>query len=206
MSERIDSLGNENNNENSLNLELSQGFCLLFKLLLIILMIINVFILMFFGMNQMILFIVTMTLMIRMFIGLQNKRPQYFINCLFMFNMSFACHIIKIVFRYIMTYFVFKKQYDITNLKDMNIIETETILWIPGFDIKLNGIWTLIILIIFMVYWAVLIILFENKRNCFNYQDQFECEEYLALINQYNKLPKQVDINNNNQEEVNKNE
>ena len=206
MSERIDSLGNENNNENSLNLELSQGFCLLFKLLLIILMIINVFILMFFGMNQMILFIVTMTLMIRMFIGLQNKRPQYFINCLFMFNMSFACHIIKIVFRYIMTYFVFKKQYDITNLKDMNIIETETILWIPGFDIKLNGIWTLIILIIFMVYWAVLIILFENKRNCFNYQDQFEYEEYLALINQYNKLPKQVDINNNNQEEVNKNE
>ena len=206
MSERIDSLGNENNNENSLNLELSQGFCLLFKLLLIILMIINVFILMFFGMNQMILFIVTMTLMIRMFIGLQNKRPQYFINCLFMFNMSFACHIIKIVFRYIMTYFVFKKQYDITNLKDMNIIETETILWIPGFDIKLNGIWTLIILIIFMVYWAVLIILFENKRNCFNYQDQFEYEEYLALINQYNKLPKQIDINNNNQEEVNKNE
>ena len=206
MSERIDSLGNENNNENSLNLELSQGFCLLFKLLLIILMIINVFILMFFGMNQMILFIVTMTLMIRMFIGLQNKRPQYFINCLFMFNMSFACHIIKIVFRYIMTYFVFKKQYDITNLKDMNIIETETILWIPGFDIKLNGIWTLIILIIFMVYWAVLIILFEKKRNCFNYQDQFEYEEYLALINQYNKLPKQVDINNNNQEEVNKNE
>ena len=206
MSERIDSLGNENNNENSLNLELSQGFCLLFKLLLIILMIINVFILMFFGMNQMILFVVTMTLMIRMFIGLQNKRPQYFINCLFMFNMSFACHIIKIVFRYIMTYFVFKKQYDITNLKDMNIIETETILWIPGFDIKLNGIWTLIILIIFMVYWAVLIILFENKRNCFNYQDQFEYEEYLALINQYNKLPKQVDINNNNQEEVNKNE
>ena len=206
MSERIDSLGNENNNENSLNLELSQGFCLLFKLLLIILMIINVFILMFFGMNQMILFIVTMTLMIRMFIGLQNKRPQYFINCLFMFNMSFACHIIKIVFRYIMTYFVFKKQYHITNLKDMNIIETETILWIPGFDIKLNGIWTLIILIIFMVYWAVLIILFENKRNCFNYQDQFEYEEYLALINQYNKLPKQIDINNNNQEEVNKNE
>lgn len=206
MSERIDSLGNENNNENSLNLELSQGFCLLFKLLLIILMIINVFILMFFGMNQMILFIVTMTLMIRMFIGLQNKRPQYFINCLFMFNMSFACHIIKIVFRYIMTYFVFKKQYDITNLKDMNIIETETILWIPGFDIKLNGIWTLIILIIFMVYWAVLIILFEKKRNCFNYQDQFEYEEYLALINQYNKLPKQIDINNNNQEEVNKNE
>ena len=206
MSERIDSLGNENNNENSLNLELSQGFCLLFKLLLIILMIINVFILMFFGMNQMILFVVTMTLMIRMFIGLQNKRPQYFINCLFMFNMSFACHIIKIVFRYIMTYFVFKKQYDITNLKDMNIIETETILWIPGFDIKLNGIWTLIILIIFMVYWAVLIILFENKRNCFNYQDQFEYEEYLALINQYNKLPKQIDINNNNQEEVNKNE
>ena len=204
MSERTDDIGNQNN-EISSSEGLSPGYNLLFKILLIILMIINIFMLMFFGLNQVILFVVSMTLMIRMFIGLQNKRPQYFINCLFMFNWSFVCNLIKIIFRYLLTYFTIKKQYDISKLKDMNIIETESILWIPGFDIKLDGIWTLIILILFMVYWAILIALFESKRNCFNYQDQKEYEEYLALINEYYKLPKQIPIANN-QEEIKKEE
>ena len=199
MSERTDAIGNQNNEG------LSPGYSVVFKILLIILMIINIFMLMFFGLNQVILFVVSMTLMIRMFIGLQNKRPQYFINCLFMFNWSFVCNLIKIIFRYLLTYFTIKKQYDISKLKDMNIIETENILWIPGFDIKLDGIWTLIILILFMVYWAILIALFESKRNCFNYQDQKEYEEYLALINEYYKLPKQIPIANN-QEEIKKEE
>ena len=204
MSERTDAIGNQNN-EISSSEGLSPGYSLVFKILLIILMIINIFMLMFFGLNQVILFVVSMTLMIRMFIGLQNKRPQYFINCLFMFNWSFVCNLIKIIFRYLLTYFTIKKQYDISKLKDMNIIETESILWIPGFDIKLDGIWTLIILILFMVYWAILIALFESKRNCFNYQDQKEYEEYLALINEYYKLPKQIPIANN-QEEIKKEE
>ena len=204
MSERTDAIGNQNN-EISSSEGLSPGYSLVFKILLIILMIINIFMLMFFGLNQVILFVVSMTLMIRMFIGLQNKRPQYFINCLFMFNWSFVCNLIKIIFRYLLTYFTIKKQYDISKLKDMNIIETESILWIPGFDIKLDGIWTLIILILFMVYWAILIALFESKRNCFNYQDQKEYEEYLALINEYYKLPKQIPIAKN-QEEIKKEE
>ena len=200
MTERIDSFENKSNNEKSMSQELSSGYYLLFKILLIILMIINIFMLMFFGMNQVVLFVVSMTLNIRMLIGLQNKISQYFINCLFMFNMNFACHIIKIIFRYILTYFVYKKQFDITNLKDMNIIETKTILWIPGFDIKLNGMWTLIILILFMAYWAVLIALFESKRNIFNTLDEKEYSKYLALINQYNKLPKKVEVPNNQEE------
>ena len=204
MNERTDAIGNQNN-EISSSEGLSPGYSLVFKILLIILMIINIFMLMFFGLNQVILFVVSMTLMIRMFIGLQNKRPQYFINCLFMFNWSFVCNLIKIIFRYLLTYFTIKKQYDISKLKDMNIIETESILWIPGFDIKLDGIWTLIILILFMVYWAILIALFESKRNYFNYQDQKEYEEYLALINEYYKLPKQIPIANN-QEEIKKEE
>ena len=204
MSERTDAIGNQNN-EISTSGGLSPGYSVVFKILLIILMIINIFMLMFFGLNQVILFVVSMTLMIRMFIGLQNKRPQYFINCLFMFNWSFVCNLIKIIFRYLLTYFTIKKHNDISKLKDMNIIETESILWIPGFDIKLDGIWTLIILILFMVYWAILIALFESKRNCFNYQDQKEYEEYLALINEYYKLPKQIPIANN-QEEIKKEE
>ena len=162
--------------------------------------------LMFFGLNQVVLFVASMTLNIRMFIGLHNKRPKYFVNCLFLFNMSFACHIIKIIFRYTLTYFVYKKQFDMTKLKDIDIIVTETILWIPGFDIKLNGIWTLIILIAFMLYWLILIILFENKRNCFNHQDQKEYDEYLFLINEYYKLPRQVQIDEHQQEEGKKQE
>ena len=201
MSEMIGSLGNQNNNENKFSQELSKEYCVLFKVLLLILIVINIFMLLFFGLNQVILFIATITLIIRMFIGLQNKRPKYFVDCLFMFNMCFACHVIKIIFRFILTYFTIKKEHDITNLKDMNIIVTESILWIPGFDIKLNGIWSLIILIAFMVYWAVLIALFENKRNCFNYQDQKEYEEYLSLINAFYKLPKQLQVVNNQEEE-----
>ena len=197
----IGSLGNQNNNENKFSQELSQEYCVLFKVLLLILIVINIFILFFFGLNQVILFIATMTLIIRMFIGLQNKRPKYFVDCLFMFNMCFACHIIKIIFRYIMTYFTIKRENDISNLKDMNIIETKKILWIPGFDIKLNGIWTLIILIAFMIYWAILIALFERKRNYFNYQDQKEYEEYLSLINEFYKLPKQKPVVNNQEED-----
>ena len=197
----IGSLGNQNNNENKFSQELSQEYCVLFKVLLLILIVINIFILFFFGLNQVILFIATITLIIRMFIGLQNKRPKYFVDCLFMFNMCFACHIIKIIFRYIMTYFTIKRENDISNLKDMNIIETKKILWIPGFDIKLNGIWTLIILIAFMIYWAILIALFERKRNYFNYQDQKEYEEYLSLINEFYKLPKQKPVINNQEED-----
>ena len=201
MSEMIGSLGNQNNNENKFSQELSQEYCVLFKVLLLILIVINIFMLLFFGLNQVILFIATITLIIRMFIGLQNKRPKYFVDCLFMFNMSFACHIIKIIFRYITTYFTIKRENDISNLKDMNIIETKKILWIPGFDIKLNGIWTLIILIAFMIYWAILIDLFERKRNYFNYQDQKEYEEYLSLINEFYKLPKQKPVINNQEED-----
>ena len=198
MSERVEQI--ENNNENIHNKNISSGYLLTFKILLIIHLITNIFMLMFFGMNQVVLFVTNTTLIIRMFIGLHKHIYKYFINCLFLFNMSFVFHIIKIIFRFILTYFIYKNEYEISNLKDMNIIETESILWIPGFDIKLNGMWTLIILILFMIYWAVLIILFESKRNCFNIFDQKEYDEYLALINEYYKLPRKVQISNAQEE------
>ena len=193
MSERIKEIENNNENISVIN-NISDGYLLTFKILLIIHFITNIFMLMFFGMNQVVLFVVTIILEIRMFIGLHKKIYKYFINCLFIFNMSFACHIIKIIFRYILTCFIYKNQNDITNLRDMNIIETESILWIPGFDIKLDGMWTLIILILFMIYWAILIFLFESKRNCFDIFDQKEYDEYLTLINEYYKLPRNVEI------------
>ena len=198
MSEKVEQI--ENNNENTLNKNISSGYLLTFKILLIIHLITNIFMLMFFGMNQVVLFVVTTTLIIRMFIGLHKHIYKYFINCLFLFNMSFVFHIIKIIFRFILTYFIYKNEYEISNLKDMNIIETESILWIPGFDIKLNGMWTLIVLVLFMIYWAILIILFESKRNCFNIFDQKEYDEYLALINEYYKLPRKVQISNAQEE------
>ena len=204
MSERIEQI--EINNENSIEKNISAGYLLTFQILLIFHLIINIFMFMFFGMNQIVLFVITTTLIIRMFIGLNKQIYKYFINCLFLYNMSFVCHIIKIIFRFLLTYFTYKKENDITNLKDMNIIETESILWIPGFDIKLNGMWTLIILICFMIYWAVLIILFQSKKNCFNIFDQKEYDTYLALINEYYKLPKKVIISNAQEQEESKHE
>ena len=204
MSERIEQI--ENNNEISIGKNISAGYLLAFQILLIFHLIINIFMLMFFGMNQIVLFVVTTTLVIRMFIGLNKQIYKYFINCLFLYNMSFVCHIIKIIFRYILTYFIYKKEYDLTNLKDMNIIETESILWIPGLDIKLNGMWTLIILVLFMIYWLILIILFESKRNSFNIFDQKEYDAYLELINEYYKLPKKAQISNAHEQEESKQE
>ena len=122
MNEGIQSFGSQNNEENKSSEKLSHENCVLFKVLLLILIVINIFMLMFFGLNQTVLFIASVTLIIRMFIGLHNNRPQYFVNCLFMFNMCFACHVIKIIFRFILTYFTIKKEHDISNLKDMNII------------------------------------------------------------------------------------
>ena len=204
MSERIEQI--EINNENSIEKNISAGYLLTFQILLIFHLIINIFMFMFFGMNQIVLFVITTTLIIRMFIGLNKQIYKYFINCLFLYNMSFVCHIIKIIFRFLLTYFTYKKENDITNLKDMNIIETESILWIPGFDIKLNGMWTLIILICFMIYWAILIIIFQSKKNCFNIFDQKEYDTYLALINEYYKLPKKVIISNAQEQEESKHE
>ena len=204
MSERIEQI--EINNKNSIEKNISAGYLLTFQILLIFHLIINIFMFMFFGMNQIVLFVITTTLIIRMFIGLNKQIYKYFINCLFLYNMSFVCHIIKIIFRFLLTYFTYKKENDITNLKDMNIIETESILWIPGFDIKLNGMWTLIILICFMIYWAILIILFQSKKNCFNIFDQKEYDTYLALINEYYKLPKKVIISNAQEQEESKHE
>ena len=204
MSERIEQI--EINNKNSIEKNISVGYLLTFQILLIFHLIINIFMFMFFGMNQIVLFVITTTLIIRMFIGLNKQIYKYFINCLFLYNMSFVCHIIKIIFRFLLTYFTYKKENDITNLKDMNIIETESILWIPGFDIKLNGMWTLIILICFMIYWAILIIIFQSKKNCFNIFDQKEYDTYLALINEYYKLPKKVIISNAQEQEESKHE
>ena len=204
MSERIEQI--EINNENSIEKNISVGYLLTFQILLIFHLIINIFMFMFFGMNQIVLFVITTTLIIRMFIGLNKQIYKYFINCLFLYNMSFVCHIIKIIFRFLLTYFTYKKENDITNLKDMNIIETESILWIPGFDIKLNGMWTLIILICFMIYWAILIIIFQSKKNCFNIFDQKEYDTYLALINEYYKLPKKVIISNAQEQEESRHE
>ena len=184
--------------------ELNFTYKLIFEILLIIQIIILFIIFLFFGLNQLVLFIVSITVAIRMLIGIKNKRPNYFIKGLFLFIWCFIGHIIKIIFRYTLTYFVFKNKYNISNLKDMNIIETTRILWIKGFDIKINGLWSIIIIIIFMIFWLILIILFEIKKKYFYYIDNTGRDEYINLINEYHEkhpLDNQVqpvEINNNN--------
>jgi len=213
--ESKDTMGNGNGGSKNINSteELSFTFAITFKILLIIQIIIFIFMLIFFGLNHLVLFIISITVAIRMFIGINNQRPNYFIKGLFLFIMSFICHVIKIIFRFILTYFVYKNKEDISDLRDMNIIETNNILWIKGFDIKINGLWSMIILILFMIYWFVLIILFEYKKKCFYYNDAKETEEYISLINQFYQRQQnndniQIDsaqANNNNIMNINNN-
>ena len=41
----------------------------------------------------------------------------------------------------------------------------------------------------------------KEKENYFNYQDQKEYEEYLSLINEFYKLPKQKPVVNNQEDD-----
>ena len=193
--------GNTNNlKENNKNEEPSNTYSIIFRILLIIHMIIMFLMLVFFGLNHLILFTISMTLTIRMYLGVKNKSSNHFIKSLFLFNMCFVCHAIKIIFRFILTYFVYKTKEDISNLKDLNIIETNNILWIKGFDIKLNGIWSIIVIVLFMVYWIVLIFLFELKSDCLNLSNDADNEVYFSLINQFYQKQdnNQIQINEEN--------
>ena len=200
MSESKDSM--KNNNEQILKEppyeELSSTYKMIFQILLIIQIIILFVIFVFFGLNHLVLFVASITVTIRMFLGVKNKRPNYFIKGLFLFVWCFVGHVVKIIFRYILTYFIFKNRDGISNLKDMNIIETNNILWIKSFDIKINGLWSIIIIIIFMIFWLILIILFELKKKHFDYIDNTDNETYINLINEYHQKH-QSDENENGQ-------
>ena len=212
MIEKKDKEKNINDSKKNIPIheELSSGYALTFKILLIIHIIILFAMFVFFGLNHLVLFTASTTIAIRMFLGVKNRRPNYFKKGLFFYIMCFVFHIIKIIFRFLITFFVYKFRDDIDNLKNMNIIETKKILWIKGFDIKLNGIWSIIVLSLCMIFWLILIILFESKKKCFNYVDNFEKEIYLNLINKYyeqhqldDQQIQQVDVNNNNNLTVN---
>ena len=176
--------GNKKVQSNDSVEELSDFYEILFEILLIVQMIVLFIMFVFFGLNHIVLFVASITITIRMFIGVKDKRPDYFKKGLFFFIWCFVAHVIKIIFRFLLTFFIYKK-HDIDNLKDMNIIETNTILWIKGFDIKLNGILTIIFLAIFMIFWIILIILFSKKKNCFNYIDQKVRNEYNKIIDEF---------------------
>ena len=182
---------NENNKiENVANnpvLELSKTYSILFKILLIIQIIIFIIMFIFFGLNHLILFVVSTTVTIRLLLGIHYKRPNYYNTSLFLFIMLFVTYIIKILFRFILTFLIFKKRDNIDNLQDMNIIETKSILWINGFDIKINGLWTIIILIIFMIFWLLIIILLSQKKIFFNYKDNTLDEKYIKIIDEFYK-------------------
>ena len=191
-------VGDSNNlKENNIKEEPSNIYSIIFRILLIIQMIIMLLMLVFFGLNHLILFTVSMTLTIRMYLGVKNKSSNHFIKSLFLFNICFVCHAIKIIFRFILTYFVYKNKENISNLKDLNIIETNNILWIKGFDIKINGIWSIIVIVLFMGYWILLIVLFELKADRLNLSNDVDNEIYFSLINQFYQK------NGNNQVQIN---
>ena len=173
---------------------LSETYSIIFKILLIIQIIIFIVMFLFFGLNHLILFVVSTTVTIRLLLGIHYKRPKYYNTSLFLFILLFVSYIIKIIFRIILTFFIFKNRDNIDNLQDMNIIETKSILWINGFDIKINGLWTIIILSIFMLFWILEIILLSQKKKCFEFIDNTENEEYSKIIDEFYK-PVTVQLN-----------
>ena len=166
-------------------LKLPKGQAILFEILLIIHLIVLIVMLLFFGLNHLILFVAATTINIRMLLGVKFNKPNYYNKGLFFFIWCFAFYLIKIIFRFLLTFFTFKLRDNVDKLTDMNIIETKNILWIRKFDISLNGLWAIIIFAIFMIFWLILIILFTKNQYYFNYADKNNDSQYITLIKEF---------------------
>ena len=182
---RINDDNQKEDKEESEILKLPKGQAILFEILLIIHLIVLIAMLLFFGLNHLISFVAATTITVRMLLGVKFNKPNYYNKGLFFFIWCFAFYLIKIIFRFILTFFTFKLRDDVDNLTDMNIIETKNILWIKKFDISLNGLWAIIILSVFMIFWLILIILFTKKQYYFNYADNSNDSQYITLIKEF---------------------
>ena len=169
---------NEENNNNS------SGIYIFIKIMIIIIIIYNIAIFLFSGMNHLILFIPSITSAIRIFIGFNNNIYDYAYKGLVLFIMCLICQIIKFIFRFILTYFIIKKDNNSKgNILDYEFIEFKNVLWINDFDIKINGTATLIIYIVFFAVWLFIIILVQFQKKKF--PKNKDSSKYEEIINLY---------------------
>ena len=171
--ENIDNKKNEESNKETQdkkiqNEKFSNGICTFIQIMLIIIIIFNIAIFLFSGMNHLILFIPSITSAVRIIIGFNNNLYDYVFKGLVLFIMCFVCQIIKFVFRFILMYFIIKNNDEIKgNILDCDFIECKNVLWINDFDIKINGVGTLIIFIVFFVFWFFVIFLIQCQKEKF---------------------------------------
>ena len=180
-------------------MKLSPGYAIFFKILLIIQIIALVVMLVLFGLNHLVLFVASITTAIRIYLGIQYDKPSYYNKGLYFFLWCFGFHVLKIIYCTLLSFLTIKLRDNKDNLKDMQIIETKRILGINGFNIYLNGVWTLMIFGFCIGFWLLLLILFYEKQYCFDYVDTKEDKKYLALINEFygemkNKKKKKVNV------------
>ena len=160
-------------------------FAEFFKLLLIIHLIILLAMFVLFGLNHLLLYVVSTTVTIRMLFGVIYNIPDYYNKGLYFTVWCFVFNAIEITIRFLVSFFTYKIRDNITDLREMKIIETNRFLWFKGFSISLDGLSTLIILGFFMAFWALLIVLFNLKKSYFDFEDRREDKKYLDIIQQF---------------------
>lgn len=166
---------------------LTNTFIILDKIFLIFFILFNIFIFFIFGWNHLVLFTVTMTILIRIYLGVKNKNAYYFLKGSTALNMCFLAYMVKIIFRLIMTCV----SHNVNNEKDYNFLEynffeTNHIFWINGFDIKINGFGFIIFFIVFCVVWIFMIIFLRlQKKKFIPYISKNGIDTYSSLIDAY---------------------
>ena len=175
---------NDKNDKKVENKKYNSGIYIFIQTMLIIIILFNIAIFLFSGINQLILFIPSVTSAIRIFIGFNNNIYDYVYKGQVLFIMCFICQIIKFIFRFILTYFIIKKNnHSGGNILDYNFIECKNVLWVNDFYIKINGVSTLIIFIVFFVAWLFIILLIQCQKEKF--PKNKNSSKYEEIINLY---------------------
>ena len=122
-----------------------------------------------------------------MLFGVKYNVPDYYNKGLYFTVWLFIFNAIEITIRFLVSFCTYKIRDNITDLREMKIIETNRFLWFKGFNISLDGLSTLIILGFFMAFWALIIILFHLKKPYFDFVDRREDKKYYGIIEEFYK-------------------
>ena len=166
---------------------LPRFFVEFFKVLLIIHLIILLAMFVLFGLNHLLLYVVSTTVTLRMLFGVKYNVPDYYNKGLYFTVWLIIFNAIEITIRFLVSFYTYKIRDNITDLREMKIIETNRFLWFKGFNISLDGLSTLIILGFFMAFWALIIILFHLKKSYFDFVDRREDKKYYGIIEEFYK-------------------
>ena len=143
-----------------------------------------------FGLNHLLLYVVSTTVTLRIYFGVKYNKPDYYNKGLYFTTWLFVFNAIEITIRFFVSFFTYKIRDDIVDLREMKMIETDRFLWFKGFRFSFSGYSTVLILGFFMAFWGLLILLLNANKPYFDFEDRREDEKYLPIIHEfYNKKP-----------------